>query len=86
MRTMTQTEKKRWATQWRSAAKALAIVKRREIAALTDDDTRRSVAWLLADTVAHYKNPKSRVYSGLVDQQRYFKRCLRKKRAGVGAA
>ena len=60
--------------QWRSAGKALAAVKRAELIALTDDDVRRAISWLFADTVGQYKNPKLGLSSGLVEQQRYFKK------------
>ncbi len=63
-----------WMRQWRSAAKALAAVKHAELISLTDDDVRRAISWLLADTQAAYKDPRHQRYSGLVIQQRYFKK------------
>lgn len=74
MNTVTQTEKKKWMRQWKSAAIALRKVKRSELVALTDDDVRKAVSWLLADTVTQYKNPRYETYSGLIEQQRYFKK------------
>ena len=67
--------------QWRSAALALAKVKRAELAAMTDDDVRRAMSWLLADTVSQYKNPRDRRYSGLIVQQRYFKKLRTSRRS-----
>ncbi len=42
MKELTQAEKKRWMRQWKSAALALQQVKRRELAAMTDDDVRKA--------------------------------------------
>ena len=78
MKELTQAEKKRWMRQWKSAALALQQVKRRELAAMTDDDVRKAISWLLADTTTQYKNPRYQTYSGLIDQQRYFKKMYRK--------
>lgn len=68
--------------QWRSAAVELAKVKRAELEAMTDDDVRKAVAWILEDTPNQYKNPKSEGYSGLIEQQRLFQKLRTKGRGG----
>lgn len=78
MNVLTQAEKKKWMRQWKSAAIALEKVKRIELATMTDDDVRKAVSWLLADTITQYKNPRYETYSGLIEQQRYFKKLHRK--------
>jgi hypothetical protein len=71
---MSDANAKRWMQQWRNSARALAAVKRAELVALTDDDVRRAISWLLADTQSVYKDPQRQRFSGLVIQQRYFKK------------
>lgn len=67
----TPEEQRRWIAQWRSAAVALAEMKRYELQALTDEQ-----AWLetedLLSLVDYY--PRRSDTSGLVEQQRWFQR------------
>ena len=66
----------RYVKTWARASAALRKVKMAELSALTDDDTRRLVAALLDPvfTRSAYKNPKRISHSGLVEQQRWFKK------------
>ncbi len=66
----------RYVKTWTRASVALRKVKMAELAALTDDETRRLVAALLDPVFTRnaYKNPKRISYSGLVEQQRLFKK------------
>ena len=72
---MSDMDLKRWGQTWASAATALDKLRRRELAAMTDDDTRRAVADLFAG--APMLDLPPRMSSGLVEQQRLFSR-LRK--------
>ena len=69
----------RYVKTWARASAALRKIKMAELAALTDDDTRRLVAALLDPvfTRTAYKNPKRIGYSGMVEQQRWFKKLRR---------
>ncbi len=66
----------RYVKTWARASVALRKVKMAELTALTDDDTRRLVAALLDPVFTRnaYKNPNRVSYSGLVEQQRLFKK------------
>ena len=75
---LTLEQKQKWMAQWRSATKELDAVKQVALQEMTDDDTRQAVAWLLSDTIGAYKNPLYQTYSGLVEQQKYFKRLHQK--------
>ncbi|HQV29750.1 MAG TPA: hypothetical protein PKY66_16640 [Thermoflexales bacterium] len=59
---------------WARASVALRKIKMAELAALTDDDTRRLVAALLDPVFTRnaYVDPWRVSYSGLVEQQRIF--------------
>ena len=72
---MPNPELERWAATWESAGEALAALRARELAAMTDDDARRAIADLFDD--ASWPDAPVRVTSGLVEQQRLFAR-LRK--------
>ena len=61
---------KRWADTWTSAGKALEALRRRELQAMTDDDTRRAIADIFSGTMPADLPP--RTTSGLVEQQRLF--------------
>lgn len=67
----TPEEQRRWMAQWRSAAVALAEMKRYELQAMTDEQ-----AWLetedLLSLVDYY--PRRSDTSGLVEQQAWFQR------------
>ena len=67
---MSDTNLKRWSDNWDSAGRALDALRRRELAAMTDDDTRRAVADIFSD--APPDNAPPRTTSGLVEQQRLF--------------
>jgi hypothetical protein len=69
---MSDTNLKRWAKTWESAGNALDALRRRELAAMTDDDTRRVIADLF--THALPGDLPARTTSGLVEQQRLFAR------------
>jgi hypothetical protein len=66
---------KRWAQTWAAAGDALDAVRRRELAAMTDDDVRRVIADLFNDVPM--PDLPSRSTSGLVEQQRLFARLPR---------
>jgi len=67
---MSNADLKRWAQTWESAGKALDALRRRELAAMTDDDVRRVIADLFTD--APMPDLPERITSGLVEQQRLF--------------
>ena len=69
----------RYVKTWARASVALRKVKMAELAALTDDDTRRLVAALLDPVFTRnaYKSPDRVNSSGLVEQQRIFKKLRR---------
>ena len=69
---MSDTNLKRWAKTWESAGNALDALRRRELEAMTDDDTRRAIADLFTD--APPGDLPARSTSGLVEQQRLFAR------------
>ena len=66
----------RYVKTWARANVALRKITMAELAALTDDDTRRLVAALLDPVFTRnaYQNPKRIGYSGMVEQQRLFKK------------
>jgi hypothetical protein len=72
---MSDSNLKRWAQTWESAGIALDALRRRELAAMTDDDVRRAIADIFTDAPMPDLPPRST--SGLVEQQRLFAR-LRK--------
>ena len=67
---MSDTNLKRWSDNWDSAGRALDALRRRELAAMTDDDTRRAVADIFSGALPDTAPP--RTSSGLVEQQRLF--------------
>jgi hypothetical protein len=69
---MSDMELKRWAQAWESADAALSALRRRELAAMTDDDVRQAIADLFTDAPMPDLLPQ--VTSGLVEQQRLFSR------------
>ena len=69
---MDNTDLKRWAQTWTSAGYALGALRRRELAAMTDDDVRRAIADLFSG--APMPDLPPRTTSGLVEQQRLFSR------------
>lgn len=69
---MSDTNLKRWAQTSTTAGIALEALRRRELAAMTDDDVRRVIADLFTD--APMPDLPPRTTSGLVEQQRLFAR------------
>ncbi|MGH8634426.1 MAG: hypothetical protein ACRET7_09880 [Burkholderiales bacterium] len=67
---MSDAELKKWAETWERAGRELALVRRRELEAMTDEDVRRAVADLFSGAVTTGLPP--RTTSGLVEQQRLF--------------
>jgi hypothetical protein len=70
------TDIKRWAETWESAGKALEALRRRELRAMTDDDTRRAIADIFSSAMPADVPP--RTTSGLVEQQRLFESLRRR--------
>jgi hypothetical protein len=64
------TDIKRWAETWTSAGLALDALRRRQLAAMTDDDARRAIADIFSGPIPADLPP--RTTSGLVEQQRLF--------------
>jgi hypothetical protein len=69
---MSDTNLQRWAKTWESAGIALDALRRRDLEAMTDEDTRRIIADLFADVPLG--DLPARITSGLVEQQRLFAR------------
>ena len=67
---MTNADLKRWAETWERAGRELALIRRRELQAMTDEDVRRAVADLFSGAMP--ADPPPRTTSGLVEQQRLF--------------
>jgi hypothetical protein len=67
---MTNADLKRWAETWERAGRELALIRRRELQAMTDEDVRRAVADLFSGAMPADLPP--RTTSGLVEQQRLF--------------
>ena len=65
---------KQWVETWKVAGIELRKIKMAELAAMTDEDTRQAVDWLLSEVLHAYKHPRYDSYSGLIDQQQYFHR------------
>ncbi len=61
---------KRWVDGWEHAGRALDALRRRELAAMTDDDTRRAIADIFSN--APPDDALARTTCGLVEQQRLF--------------
>jgi hypothetical protein len=73
---MTQKEQAAWLAQWQAAESALRKQKMKELAAMSDDQVRQSVAILLALAGRIEPDPRRWRTSGLVEQQRWFRRHL----------
>ena len=69
---MSNADLKRWAQTWEHAGNALDALRRRELAAMTDDDVRRAIADLFTD--APMPDLPPRTTSGLIEQQQLFAR------------
>ncbi|MFN8525984.1 MAG: hypothetical protein U0821_23020 [Chloroflexota bacterium] len=69
-----QANARRWIAQWRSASDELAEQKRRELAAMTDEEAMAISEMLLAMADPATLPPERWTYSGLVEQQRIFHR------------
>lgn len=67
---MSDTDVRRWAETWERAGRELALIRRRELEAMTDEDVRRAIADLFSGAVTAGLPP--RTTSGLVEQQRLF--------------
>lgn len=61
---------RRWAETWERAGRELALIRRRELEAMTDEDVRRAIADLFSGAETSGLPP--RTTSGLVEQQRLF--------------
>jgi hypothetical protein len=71
---MTPEDQKRWVEQWREAGKALLEVKRQELRALTEVQAARD-ALMLARVMDELPGlRRTRETSGLVEQQRLFRK------------
>ena len=77
-KTPTLQQQRRYVRQWKRTGKLLRQIKMQELAALTDEDTRHAIAALLSPvfTRSAYKHPKYERTSGLLEQQKYFRRLL----------
>ncbi|OGA44809.1 MAG: hypothetical protein A3G24_25920 [Betaproteobacteria bacterium RIFCSPLOWO2_12_FULL_62_13] len=67
---MSDTDFKRWAETWERAGRELALIRRRELQAMTDEDVRRAIVDLFSVPMPADLPP--RTTSGLVEQQRLF--------------
>jgi hypothetical protein len=67
-------QQKQWMAQWRIAARELERVKRLELAEMTDEEALKATHDLLSLAQTAYKAKHFRTYSGLVEQQRWFKK------------
>lgn len=65
---------RRWAAQWRAAGPALARVRERELARLSDADALAAADTLLAIGAAMPLSRDRLVWSGLVELQRQLRR------------
>lgn len=74
MTTLERQRMKQWVDTWKIAGEELRQIKMAELAAMTEEDTRQAVEWLLSEVVHAYKHPRYDSYSGLIDQQQYFHR------------
>ncbi len=70
----TPEEQRAWMAQWRSAEKALLEVKRQELRALTEEEALAATRELLASIPFPLPPELERKTSGLVEQQRWFKK------------
>jgi hypothetical protein len=70
----TPTEQRAWLTQWRGAELALKQVKREELAALTDERAREISRMLLGAVKFPRPAKDGPETSGLVEQQRLFRK------------
>ena len=61
---------KRWVDGWERAGQALDELRRRELVAMSDDDTRRAIADIFSN--APPDDAPARAACGLVEQQRLF--------------
>lgn len=71
---MTPEQQQQWMSQWRRAAIELERVKREELAQMTDTEALRATNELLDLALTAYKDPHFRTYSGLVEQQKLFRK------------
>jgi hypothetical protein len=67
---MSDAELRLWADTWQRAGRELDALRRRELAAMTDDDVRRAIALIFSDYSPEKLPP--RTTSGLIEQQRLF--------------
>jgi hypothetical protein len=73
----TPEEQKQWMAQWRSAEVALYEQKFLELQALTEAEALCISNMLLQFALGSYRNPERETYSGLVEQQRLFRKLRR---------
>ena len=67
---------KRWVDQWKFATgPELERIKKKELRAMTEEEALRRVASVMdARAADRWVRPERRTSSGLIEQQRYFKR------------
>ena len=69
-----RSEYKKWVQQWKVAADKLEEQRASELSAMTDAHACKISEWLLSlAELKRLKGPK-KIYSGLVEQQKYFMR------------
>ena len=71
---MSDTDLKRWAETWERAGRELALVRRRELEHMTDEQAKAAALDLL--NMPMPEGLSARRGSGLVDQRRRFSRLL----------
>lgn len=75
----TPEEQKRWMEQWKNAQAALLEQKKTELRNLTPEQALANADMLLQTPPSPWRNPELETYSGLVEQQRIFRRWHAKK-------
>ena len=71
---MTEAQQRQWLAQWRGATYALAQIQREELARMTDVQALMAMRRVLTPMGSPYRDPALRTMSGLVEQQRLFKK------------
>ena len=71
---LTLEEQRQIVQQWKRTGEELRLIKMAELAAMTDEEAQRATQDLLLMAEGAYFNPKYLTYSGLIEQQRIFRR------------
>ncbi|OGA06355.1 MAG: hypothetical protein A2W68_02560 [Betaproteobacteria bacterium RIFCSPLOWO2_02_64_14] len=71
---MSDADLKRWAETWDRAGRELALLRRRELERMTDEQVKAAALDLLSMPMS--EDLPARSGSGLVEQQRWFSRLL----------